>query len=146
MKSSPVTLINCLDHPVFVNTISGLVKLEELHPPHLLTIPDGDHKFLIRVPGDRTLTTEMHAYDGVKIYGGLDIPPVTDDVLYLVSVPTLLEFPERSDFVAPAMWELPTEYLKDETTEFIQVLSGVTKHPFHVLGVDGTDDFTDLFH
>lgn len=143
---TPVTLINCLDHPVFVHTVSGLVKLDELYPPHLLTIPDGDHKFLITVPGDSTLTTEMHSYDGVKIYGGLDIPPVVDGVLYLVSVTTLLEFPERSDFVAPAMWALPSEYLKDDKTEFLQVLSGITRHPFHVLGVDGTDDFTDLFH
>lgn len=143
---TPLTLINCLDHPVFVHTLSGLVQLEESFPPHLLTIPEGDHKIAIKVPGDSTLTTEMYIYDGVKIYGGLDIPPVVDNVLYLVSVTTLFEFPERSDFVAPAMWAMPAEYLQGEKKEYLQVLSGITHHPFHVMGVDGTDDFTDLFH
>lgn len=142
----PVTLINCLDHPVFVNTVSGLVRLEELGPPHLLTIPENEHKFQINVPGDSTLKTEMYIYDGVKIYGGLDIPPVVEGVWYLVSVTTLFEFPERSDFVAPAMWAMPTDYVKGENADFIQILSGVTRHPFHVVGVDGTDDFTQLFH
>jgi hypothetical protein len=141
-----LTLINCLDHPVFVHTVSGLVKLTEGFPPHLLTIPEGDHKIKITVPGDSTLLTEMHVYDGVKIYGGLDIPPVVEGLTYLVSVPTLFEFPERKDFVAPAMWAMPTEYVQGEKSEFIHILSGITRHPFHVLSVDGTDDFTDLFH
>jgi hypothetical protein len=145
MNSGHYRLVNCLEHDIYINTHAGLVSLPRISRPELLHAPGDSITIHLEVPGDKHLSSEVEYYDGITVFGASNVPPVLESVLYIVPLPTLLQFPEREDFVIANLWEVGainyTEYSSDP--EMVHILNGITRSPFHITGVKGMEDLSN---
>jgi hypothetical protein len=144
-NGKPYRLVNCLEHEIYINTHSGLVSLPRLSRPELLHAPGASYTLTLEVPGDKYLSSEVEYYEGITVFGATNVPPVTDSILYIVPLATLLQFPEREDFVIANLWEVGalnyTEY--SSQPEMVHILNGVTRAPFNITGVKGIEDISN---
>lgn len=145
MSSQNYRLVNCLEHNIYINTHAGLVSLPRLARPELLHAPGESNTLQLEVPGDKHLSSEVEYYTGITVFGAANVPAVIDNVIYIVPLPTLLQFPEREDFVIANLWEVGainyTEYSADP--EVVHILNGITREPFNITGVKGMEDISN---
>lgn len=139
--SEDYTVINCLPHDVYIATPSGLVALPSQAPPELLYRSAASDSLTIAVPGDSRMKINIDAHKGMVVFGSSNVPPVRANTIYLVSIFTLEQFPDRSDFAIANTWPVPDEERKTVN----HVLVGVTREPFLVVGVKGLEDMPDYY-
>lgn len=138
-------LVNCLEHDVYINTHEGLVSLPRLARPELLHAPGESEQLSLGVPGDKHLSSEVEYYNGIVVFGATNVPPVLEGILYIVPLTTLLQFPDREDFVIANLWEVGSFNYSEgsENSEMVHILNGITRSPFNVTSVKGIEEITN---
>lgn len=139
-NSDDYTVINCLPHDVYIATPAGLVALPRLEAPELLYRPAASDNITVEVPGESRIKINLDAHHGMIVFGSSNVPPVQDNTVYLVSIFTLEQFPDRQDFAIANTWPIPDE----DHRKVNHVLVGVTRDPFFVVGVKGLDELPDF--
>lgn len=138
-----IRVVNCLPHDIYLATPAGLVPLERADTPELLYRPADDATLTIQVPGDSRLKVNLDANKGMIVFGSSNVPPVTANTIYLVSLFVMEQFPDRSDFVIANTWPVP-DANNEDPRKAAHVLVGVTRAPFTVMGYRGLDDLPDF--
>ncbi len=137
-------LVNCLEHEIYINTHSGLVSLPRIPRPELLHAPGESETLNLEVPGDKHMSSEVDLYSGITVFGASNVPPVIENCLYIVPLPTLFLFPDRNDFVIATLWEVGA--FRDSAAsnpEMVHILSGITRAPFNITSVKGIEDISN---
>lgn len=124
-------LYNCTTDDVRVYVNGTPVSLPRGPVPVLLHTPDRPLTQQIRT--NANTHTSIRLYTANKPIGVLELPPYQPDAWYLVDADAIREFPWRTDFVTPAMWEyiggfgdqVPDD-LNSPSNDFV-VLVGVTR-------------------
>lgn len=131
----PMRLINCSDEDVFVLTENGPFLLDRFPYPTPIDLPSkGEHEplELETIEGSATIDLIVNAPVTMTLY----VPGPVEGTLYLVDAETLLRFPDRTDFVTPAL------YGTSAAGELDSVLVAVTRKLADVANtaVDVTDE------
>lgn len=143
VKSS--LLVNATGEPVWVMVDGSPVRLLECSPPELIGCPPSEPEgsLLIRPFEDsRDGVVELGVWrQSVPIYTTDWVPPVEEDVLFLVTEESFAQFPYRPDFVCPAAYRVVFQKSKKKggkkkgkkkskkKTSLLTVLSHVTYEP-----------------
>lgn len=138
-----IMIVNCLPYEVFLATPAGLVSLPRTRSPELLARPADSGSVTALVPGEERIKVTLDTYEGIIVFGSSNVPPVISNTVYLVSLATREQFPDRDDFVIANTWTIPETPEPGQTV--MHVLLGYTRKPFEVVGVRGIDDMPDFF-
>ncbi len=138
-----IMIVNCLPHEVYLATPSGLVPLPRINSPELLARPADAGQATALVPGDERIKVSLDTYDGLIVFGSSNVPKIQKNTVYLVSLATLNQFPDRQDFAIANTWPIPETPEPGQTS--VHVLVGYTRRPFEVVGFRGLDDASEFF-
>lgn len=130
----PVRLLNATGKPVHVEVSGRLVLLPEADEPILLQFhSDKDSvPFPVVVDGlESAGSAGLRFMPTVKEIGVLHCPVRQDGVFYLVSEMVVAQFPDRDDFVLPALWGWPDKRSRKKYGAR-SVLLAVTRTPYAV--------------
>lgn len=137
LVTEQVLLLNLTSDPVFITDGVRLVRLPEGPTPRAVESSDKNSDSLMSVSIDG-IVASLRVVD--MLCPMMKAPPVAEGVIWLVPSDVLSQFPERSDFVRPALYSMvPTESLVIESRDVdavrnsevlpgnIMVLSAVTR-------------------
>jgi len=143
-KPDKVFLLNATDSDVWIRDGKKKQKLPRVTPVTLLSSPSREDVVTLDVGdvNDDKFAASVEFYSGVQNLGILEgLPPEMAGVLYLVDPETIVEFPWRVDFVAPAIWGIRFKKAKKgkkkgKRERMFSVLIGVTRTPWAVSDED----------